>query len=411
MSLTAIGALVWRSYRRPGVEVTTDLVTRGAVARRILVAGTLQPVRTIDIGAQVSGTVQSLEVDFNSKVRSGQVLARLEPSLFQAILQEARASLQDAEAALVQARADLGGLHVAEKDAQIRLQRAETLARSELIAQADLDAARIQMIAASDSVQSGAATVQDASATVDAARTSVVQAEVNLDHTVIRSPVDGVVLSRNVDVGQTIASAVQAPVLFTIATDLRQLQIQADVDESEVGGLQVGELVAFTVDAYAGATFSGALSQVRLGPIPVQTTTATTIASSTLPQTTTDVATVVSYAVMIDVDNHDERLRPGMTALLALSGLRRDDVVRVPNSALTFRPPTEVLNAIGEPEPLAPGSTAAETGSPRAVWRFDGRRFDSVALVPGLSDAQWTEVAAGDLRPGERLVTSARVDR
>ncbi len=392
VACAGVASIVWAVHRPPQVEVTMAEVTRGAVVRRIIAAGTLRPVRTVDVGAQVSGTVQSLDADFNTAVRTGQVIARLEPSAFQAALEQSRAGLQDAEAALVQARADYGGLQVADRDAAVQLRRAEALAKSEIITEADLDAARTQMQAADDSVRSGAASVRQAEAAVGAAQSALQQAQVNLDYTIIRSPVDGVVLSRSVDVGQTVAASVQAPVLFTIATDLRRLQAEVDVDEADVGGLQTGQVVSFTVESYPDATFRGTLTQVRLGAVVI--------------------AAVVSYAVMIDVDNQDERLRPGMTALLALEGLRHEDVLRVPNSALAFHPPIDVLAAIGQPEPQPLAVGTAEDSSRRGeIWRYDGRRFTAAAVTAGLSDASWTEVSAGSVAAGDRLVTSARLVR
>src|SRR5262249_4221126 len=220
------------------------------------------------------------------------------------------------------------------------------------------------------------AEVQEAVATVN-------QAQVHRDHTIIHSPINGIILSRNVDVGQTVAASVQAPVLFTIATDLVHLQVQLGVDQADVGDLQVGRPVTFEVESYPDEMFKGVVSQVRLQPIAAQSTTATTIASSTLPQTTTSVATVVPYGAMIDVHNPGERLRPGMTAVVQLQCLRHDDVTRIPNNSLTFRPSADVLKTIGQPEPsmdvLAGGD---EFGTkPRAVWTFDGRRFSPVKVT------------------------------
>jgi HlyD family secretion protein len=232
---------------------------------------------------------------------------------------------------------------------------------------------------------------------------------------VIHSPIDGIVLSRNVDVGQTVAAAVQAPVLFSIATDLRHLQVQLDVDQSDVGELQVGRPVTFEVESYPDETFRGTVTQVRLQPIAEQSTTATTVSSSTLPQTTTSVATVVSYAAMIDVDNPAERLRPGMTAEVVVQGIRHDNVTRLPDNALSFRPSADVLKTLGQPEPsvgdLASSAAGDTTAKPRAVWKFDGKRFTAIPVRVGLADDQWTEMTTGDVHAGDVVVTRADVQR
>jgi HlyD family secretion protein len=200
------------------------------------------------------------------------------------------------------------------------------------------------------------------------------------------------------------------PSSFNIATDLTHLQVRLDVDQSDVGGLQVGQPVTFEVESYPDETFKGTVAQVRLQPIAEQSTPATTVASSTLPQTTTQMATVVSYAAMIDVDNPDERLRPGMTAEVIVQGMRRDNATRLPNNALSFRPSAAVLNALKQPEPSI-GEAGAPTGDtatrPRAVWKFDGRRFTPIAVRVGLADEQWTELVAGEVHAGDVLVTRA----
>jgi len=217
------------------------------------------------------------------------------------------------------------------------------------------------------------------------------------------------VLNRSVDVGQTVAAAIQAPVLFTIATDLSHLQLQVDVDQSDMSGIEPGRDVTFEVESYPDETFRGVITQVRLQPIAEQTAAATTVASSTLAQQTTAMATVVSYATMIDVDNPGERLRPGMTAAAVLAGLQRDDVIRVPNAALSFRPTAQLFQTLGESEPAAPDVNGATDTAQRArtLWTYDGRQFTPVLARLGLSDGQWTEALTGPLHPGDRVVTNA----
>jgi len=406
--LIVILALIFGT--KTAVDVTTAEVTSGTVVRRIFATGTLQATRTVDVGTQVSGAIASLGADFNSIVRKGDVVARLDPSLYQAALDQAKASLVQSEAALQQANADLLGARTAEADARIKLARANSLAASQLITQADLDAAQIAMNEATATVSSMSAQTKDAAASVAQATAAVAQAQVNLDHTVIYAPTDGIVLNRSVDVGQTVAAAVQAPVLFTVATDLRRLQVQVDVDESDIAGIKSGQAVTFEVESYPDEVFHGVVSQVRLQPIAEQTTTATTVASSTLPQQTTTVPTVVSYATMIDVDNPGERLRPGMTASVLLSGVRHDNVTRIANAAVSFRPPPAAFAALRENEPPVPASPFPADGQkPRELWMYDGKRLTPLLVQIGLSDGQWTEVTKGAIHPGDAIVTNATV--
>jgi HlyD family secretion protein len=348
--------------------------------------------------------------DFNSFVRAGQVIARLDPSLYQAALDQARAGLLQAEAAFGQAQADLARFRTAEEDARMKLARAQALATGLVLPEADLDSARIAAFEAGDFVRAQEAQVGETRAEIEQARAAVNQASVSLDRTVIRSPIDGIVIDRDVDVGQTLAAAMQAPVLFRIATDLAHAQVQVDIDESDVAGLTEGEPATFDVESYPGETFHGTVRQLRLQPVAEQTTTATTVASSTASASTSLVSTVVGYTAIIDVANRDERLRPGMTAEVVFEGARRPNAVRTPNSALAFRPPTDVLQALKETDPLAStsGSASADGGTTvRVVWEFDGQRFKPVPVHVGLADGGWSELLSGTVRPGDALVTSA----
>ena len=321
------GMTAWGFHATPEVQVERALVTAGAITRRMVATGTVQAVTTVEVGSQVSGIVQSLDVDFNSMVRAGQVVARLNPELYVALLQQARAARDQAEANSL-------GFKVAVEDAQTKLARAEALGAQQLVDPADLDAARIAMDEARADAQDGEAAVAQANA-------AVAQAAANLDHTVIRSPIDGIVIDRDVDVGQTLAASMQSPVLFRIASNLAHVQVQVDIDESDVGGLTLGEPATFEVESYPAATFHGTVTQLRLQPVAEQTTIATAVATSTASQASSVVATVVSYTAIIDVANPDERLRPGMTAEVGLAGSRRQSAVRIPNGALAFRPPPE----------------------------------------------------------------------
>jgi len=395
--LGGIGA--WAVYGTPDVQIATAPVTAGPITRSVLATGTLQAVTTVEVGSQVSGLVKSLEVDFNSLVHAGQVVARLDPSGYDAQLGEARA-------ALAQAQADLLGFQTAADDAKVKLERAEALAADDIIPQSDLDAARIAMEEADADTRGGNAAVVQARAAVD-------QAVVNVEHTVIRSPIDGIVVDRNVDVGQTLAASIQSPVLFRIAADLKHIQVQVNVDESDVGGLTPPQPATFEVESYPDETFEGTLSQLRLQPVAEQTTTATTLATTTASSTSSVVATVVSYTAIIDVANPDEKLRPGMTAVVTMDGSRLQNAIRIPNGALAFRPPQAVLHALGESEPAASqrgtDATAADVDNTelRDVWEYDGKRLAPIAVRVGLADAQWSQLLGGSIRPGDVLVTGA----
>jgi HlyD family secretion protein len=399
-------------HAAPEIVVDRALVSSGPISRRVVATGTVQASTTVDVGTQVSGVVQSLDVDYNSFVRAGQVVARLEPSLYQAALERAKAGLSEATAAFNQAQADLNGLRTAQEDARTKLTRAKALASRQLLAPADLDAAQIAMDEADADVRSGEARVNQARAAIAAARADVDQASVDLDHTVLHSPIDGIVIARNVDVGQTLAASIQAPVLFRIASDLRHVQVQADIDESDVDGLATGDTATFEVESFPGESFTGTVSQLRLEPVAEQTATATSVgASSVSAPTSSVVATVVGYTIVIDVPNPDERLRPGMTAEVILTGARRASAVRIPNGALAFVPPADVLHAGGEAavnvSTTGDEGSAGEAAAPRRVWTYDGKRFTPIAVRVGLADEQFTELLSGSVHPGDALVTNA----
>jgi HlyD family secretion protein len=401
------GVAAWAFRTTTEVEVSTSAVTGGRITRRILATGTVQAVTTVEVGAQVSGIIASLGADYNSLVHAGQIVATLDASSYDAQLREAVAERTEAEAALKRADADVLGFKTAVEDAQMKLTRAEALWDTQIIAHADLDAARLAADEAKADLAAGEAGVVQAMAAVDQARAAVDQASVNASHTIIRSPVDGIVIERAVDVGQTLAATVQSPVLFRIAADLERLQVQVDVDESDVGGLTPGEPVTFDVDAYPGETFHGTISQIRVQPVAQQTATATAVGGATASPATSTVATVVSYTTIVDVENIDQRLRPGMTADVVLPGARREHAVRIPNGALAFRPPPDVLAAIGEVEPKMPSREDVNDATVRAVWEYDGRQFTPIVVRAGVADEGWTELLSGAIRPGDVLVTGA----
>jgi len=408
LTVAVVGsALAWGFRTTTEVQVSTAPVTDGQITRRILATGTLQAVTTVEVGAQVSGVIASLAADYNSLVHAGQIVATLDASAYDAQLREAVAEREEADAALKRADADVSGFKTAMEDAQMKLTRAEALWDAQLIPRADLDAARVGVDEAKADLAAGQATVVQATAGVDQARAAVDQAAVNASHTIIRSPVDGIVLERAVDVGQTLAATVQSPTLFRIAGNLERLQVQVDVDESDVGGLTPGESVTFDVDAYPGETFRGTISQVRVQPVAQQTAIATAVGGGTTQSATSTIATVVSYTTIVDVANLDQRLRPGMTADVVLPVARREHAIRIPNGALAFRPPPDLLAAIGEVEPAPSSPAGGADGAVRAVWEYDGRQFTPIAVRPGVADEGWTELLSGAIRPGDELVTGA----
>ena len=373
MAAAVSAALYWRADSAPETPaIATSPVTRGEVVDIVDATGTLQAVTTVQVGTQVSGTIKALHADFNTRVRRGQVVAHLEPSLFEAQVEQARASVARLEA-------DAQRAEVQREDAGHKLRRARELAARQLLAATDLETAEA-------TARQADAAVKAADAQTVQARASLHQAEVNLGHTVITAPIDGVVISRNVDVGQTVAASMQAPTLFVIANDLSAMQVNAAVAEADIGRIRTGQTVTFRVDAYPAETFSGTVSQVRLQPVVEQN--------------------VVSYVTVIDVPNRDLRLKPGMTANVSVEIARASDVLRVPNAALRVRPTAEMLAHFGQPAPaLRPGDTGGEDVN-AAVWVFAGGRLTLVPIRTGVTDGTRTAVLGGELTEGMAVVTS-----
>jgi HlyD family secretion protein len=305
--LFAIAALSLGKYAtrpRPFSPLITAAASGSPPVRAVLTTGTLQAATTVQVGTEVSGIIHALGADFNSIVRKGQMLAELDRSTFEA-------DLRSAQAALTQAQADRELAKVTAADAYLSLTRATALRSKELIPSSDFDAANVAAAEA-------AAGVKNADAEIAQATAAVNQAVVNLNHTLIRSPIDGIVVARNVDVGQTVAASVQTPVLFLVAADLAHMQLHATIDETDVGGVHTGDGARFSVDAYPNAVFHGVVSQVRLQPLEEAPAGAagppTGPAGTPQPQA----GTVVAYEAIIDVVNPHNELRPGMTATIAL---------------------------------------------------------------------------------------------
>jgi HlyD family secretion protein len=394
--LLAAGALTWIVVVRPAeaspdVEVRTVAVSRGPITHRVVAAGTLDVVGKVDIGAQVSGTIQSLDADFNSVVRRGEVLARLDPSGYEA--QEAKA-----RAALSQARAEVARRQAALSDATTKLDRARELSKAGLATEADLETAQT-------TANQAQADLKSAQSSVVVAEASLRQAQVNLEYTVVRSPIDGIVVSRQVEVGQTVAVRRDIPVLFTIAEDFKHLELDEAIDESDVSYVQAGQPVSFTVSGFPDVTFKGVVSHVRLEPD--QEATVTELPNGLLRSRA---PRVITYTAVVDVDNSQERLRPGMTAIATIVVSRCGDCVRVPNDALAFKPSEDVLRALNQ-QPLegSPTDAASQQRDSESVWTYRDDRLEPAMVETGAQGDQFTELVDGDVAPGEPVVTSARL--
>jgi HlyD family secretion protein len=326
------GVGAWYSQKnKTEIQVQTAPLSRGDIVDSVGATGTLQAVTTVQVGSQVSGNIQWLGADFNSIVKKGQVIARLDPSLFDAQLQQTDANLSQARANLAKARSDLDQRKIGLIDAQQKFDRAKELSAKELLAASDMDAAKVAVDSAAAGVASAQSTVTQSQAQVVQAEASVNQQKVNRDHTVITAPIDGIVTQRSVDVGQTVAASMQAPTLFIIAADLTEMQVNANIDEADVGRIRPGQNVSFRVDAYPTDNFQGTVTQVRLQPVVVQN--------------------VTTYGTVITVPNRELKLKPGMTANVKIEVAKRTNALRIPNAALRFRPTQDLFAALNQPVP------------------------------------------------------------
>src|SRR5436190_11972695 len=352
---------LWPASGTAPASYVTTAVDRGPIEQTVNATGTVNPVSTVQVGTYVSGPIQAIDVNFNSPVKKGQRVAKIDPAPFAVKVREAEASLKNAQAKVVGDRADT-------RLKKLLLERNRTLLARNLVAQNDLDTAETANEQASAQLALDQAGVAQAEASLE-------EAQVNLRYTDILSPVDGVVVSRNVDVGQTVAASFQTPTLFLIAQDLTKMQVDTNVSESDVGRVQEEQPATFTVDAYPGQRFRGKVAQVRNAPITVQT--------------------VVTYDVVTAVDNAKLALKPGMTANVTITTAKRDQVLRIPARALRFRPEGE-----------------ATAGAPReesAVYLLgpDGA-LRRVEVQTGVRDNQHVEVLGGDLHEGDHVVTGLR---
>jgi len=365
----------------------TGRVQRGDIIQVVSATGTLQAGVTVQVGSQVSGTIAKLHTDFNSQVKKGQVIAELDQAKFKARVDEEKASLLAAQANMAKTKVTL-------EDTRRNLARATELRNRDLISQSELDAAQTAFEAA-------AAQFEVAKAQVAQAQAALNQAAVDLGNTIIRSPVDGIVISRNVDVGQTVAASLQAPTLFTIANDLSKMEVHANVDEADIGNVWEGQEVTFTVDAYPTRRFTGKVSQVRNAPTTVQN--------------------VVTYNAVVGIDNRELLLKPGMTANVEFLVSRKSDVLRIPNVAIRFKPPSEkqdaqeLLRQANRSGGGGRGSRGrAASGRPRSGDGKDGRwvriyvlkdlQPQPVRVRLGSTDGSYTEVIEGEIEGGQQII-------
>src|SRR5262245_21708385 len=382
--IAAIGAGAGAIYVRRGgteVQVNTSPITRGDIVNTVGATGTLQAVTTVHVGSQDSGNISWLGAHFNAIVKKGQTIARLDPSLFEAQLQQTTANLNQARANLTKAQSDLERTKVQLTDAQQKYARARELSAKSLLPQSDLDAAKIAVDTAQAMLASQQASVTQAQAAVSQAQASVNQSQVNVDHTIIVAPIDGIVTQRSVDVGQTVAASMQAPTLFVIAADLTKMQVNANIDEADVGRIRPGQHVTFHVDAYPTDNFHGPGSQIRLQPVVV--------------------SNVTTYGTVIDVPNPQLKLKPGMTANVKVEIAKRSDALRVPNSALRFRATPELFAALNQavpPEATSGGGRGRGQGGQAGGGRRNadagaGGAATSAPAAPQTSPSQQNRVS------------------
>jgi len=360
LAVAAVAATWWTLDQRSTVRYVTAPIAKGAVTSTVTATGTVNPELTIIVGAAVSGIIQQLYCDYNTRVKKGQVCARIDPRAYQSVVDQNKANLAVAKAQLEKDKANL-------TYAKLALGRAATLLPTHAVSQDAYDSAKSTYDQAVAQITFDEATVQQRHASLDAA-------QVNLDYTDIVSPVDGTVVSRNVTMGQTVAASFQTPTLFLIATDLAKMQVDANVSESDIGGIKLGNKATFTVDAYAKRTFEGTVSQVRQSPQTVQN--------------------VVTYDIVISVSNSDLTLMPGMTAASRIVVDQRVDVIRVPNQALRYVPK---------------GLAGAVKSDQAQIWVLRDGKPVPVPVVAGLDDDNFTEIVSGDVKPGDLVVTAEQL--
>ncbi len=406
--IAALASYFYVKNRNQDERYETAKVERGTIEERITATGRIEALVTVSVGSQVSGTIKELLADYNSVVRKDQVIALLEPSIFQA-------QKKQAEANLASARANQEKAEVALEEARKSLKRGEELYSDSLISESEIDTLKT-------AYESAVAQVSVSKSQVRQAEAALSLAEVNLTHTVIASPIDGIIISRDVDVGQTVAASLQAPTLFTIANDLTKMQVHSDISESDVGKLREGQEVTFKVDAFPKEDFKGEVTQVRNEGTIVQN--------------------VVTYDAVIDVDNQDLKLKPGMTAYVSILVQKSDDSLKIPNIALRFKPSnmeeweikekreedkgkkiekekekeetqgSAFSSSKGSSSHGAPGGIVSRASSfdrmmstKPVVWVFKNGTIHPVQVSTGITDGKYSEVIEGELSEGDEVVT------
>jgi HlyD family secretion protein len=428
VAIAVFAAFQFKGNDKP--QYFTTRVDRGDIREVVEATGTINAVTTVQVGSQVSGTISRLNADFNSRVKKGQVVAQIDPSLFEGSLLQAKADLANAKANLVASGANLEKAKAAALQTRADYERTFGLAQEGVMSQQQLDLAKANADSADAAVAAAQATITQAAAQVQQKQAAVTVAQTNLDYTTIHAPIDGTVIARSVDVGQTVAASLQAPTLFTIAQDLTKMQVYASTDESDVGMIHTGQVVTFKVDAFPKDSFTGRVSQVRLNATTVQN--------------------VVTYSTIIDFDNPELKLFPGMTAYITLPVANAQNVLSVPNGALRYKPdmPADQVRALyrkyglisGQPAGIqaasnqgsgntgasgkqrrahtegAQGGGGADNGqqhTPRVdvavVWKLrSDKTLEPIRIRTGITDHTVTEVAQllnGQLNEGDELVT------
>jgi HlyD family secretion protein len=427
-TIIAIGvfaAFEFKGQDKP--QYFTTKADRGDIREVVEATGTINAVITVQVGSQVSGTISHLYVDFNSRVKKGQVVAQIDPPLFKGALLQARADLANAEANVASAKANLQKAKAADIQAKADYERAVRLTSQKVMSQQQLDLAKAGHDSAVAAVSAADAQVTQAAAQEQQKRAALTVSQTNLDYTTIRAPIDGTVIARNVDVGQTVAASLQAPTLFTIAQDLTKMQVYASTDESDVGMIKKGQVATFKVDAFPRDTFTGRVSQIRMNATTVQN--------------------VVTYNTVIDFDNPELKLFPGMTAYITIPVASATNALRVPNGALRYKPDLKIeeIRALyqkyglddnsttsiasdssgsgvaGKRDrahaavPQTSGNDAEQVRTPRfdiaVVWKMHpDQTIEPVKIRTGITDHTVTEVAEvvkGELKQGEELVTGS----
>jgi len=403
----------FRLSRKSDPEYFTARVEKGDIRQVIEATGTINPVTSVQVGSQVSGMISKLYVDFNSKVTKGQVIAEIDPKLFQGAVLQAQADLQNSEALLAASKANLAKDQATLQQNKLDYDRAVALQRQAVNSQQQFDQAKATYDAITAQVGSDRAAIQQAEAQVAQKTASLKVAQTNLDYTIIRAPINGTVVARNIDIGQTVAASLQAPTLFMIALDLTKMQVYAKTDEGDVGQIRPGQKADFQVDAFPKEMFHGVVFQVRMNATSIQN--------------------VVTYDTIVNFDNPELKLFPGMTAYVSIPVASVTDVAKIPNAALRYKPdlPTEKVQelyskygvavapsapatpatsqpvAIGREHAVPKPSSAGSSGL-AVVWKLlPDKSLRPVQIHIGLTDHSYTALTTGDLQPGEELVTGA----